>query len=44
MAGRNGVDREQADALAGNDRYVGKIVGDRLAIERPLDLYRLIAL
>lgn len=43
MARRNSVDREQADAFAGDDRYIGKIMRDRLAIERPLDLYRLIS-
>lgn len=44
MASRNGVDREQADAFAGDDRNIGKIVRDRLTVERPLDLYRLISL
>lgn len=42
MAGRNGVNREKADAFAGDDRNVGKIMGDRFAIERPLDLYWMI--
>lgn len=44
MARRDGVDREQADAFVGDDRYVGKIVGDGLTVERPLDLYRMIPL
>lgn len=44
VASRNGVDREQADAFAGDDRYIGKVMGDRLAVERPFDLYRMISL
>lgn len=41
---RHSVYSEQADTSAGRDRYIGIIVGDRLAVQGPLDLYRRIAL
>lgn len=44
VTGRHSVNSEQADTPAGRDRYIGIIVGDRLAVQGPLDLYRRIAL
>lgn len=44
VTGRHSVYSEQADTPAGRDRYIGIIVGDRLAVQGPLDLYRRIAL
>jgi len=44
VARRDGIDRQQADAFVGDDRYIGKVMGDWLAIERPLDLYRMVSL
>jgi hypothetical protein len=45
VAGRHGIDREQADTLAGTDYgYVGMIPRNRLAVVRPFDLDRVIAL
>jgi len=44
VARRDSVDRQQADTFVGDDRYIGKVMGDWLAIERPLDLYRMVPL
>lgn len=44
VTGRHSVYSEQTDTPAGRDRYIGIIVGDRLAVQGPLDLNRRIAL
>lgn len=41
---RHRVDRQQADAPAGGDRYIGIIVGDWFAVEGPFDLNRRVTL
>lgn len=41
---RHRVDRQQADAPAGHDRYIGIIARNRLAVQCPFDLNRRVAL